>query len=748
MRWNGARIALLLVLAVWCAVAAPLAFGERTLVLRDVLTTHLPYKWFGAEALARGEIPAFNPTWALGQPFRGNPNALPFYPGNLLYLVLPFWSAFGLHYMLHWLLAFLGMRRLAAGLGQSLEAALLAGLAYAGSGLMVSMLTFYNLLTVGAWAPWVLAGLVRGGRRGIAGGGLACGMMLLGGEPISAALVAVAMLVAASEGRSLRAGLGSCLAVGGIGLAIALPQLVATARVLPFTYRAAHGIEQSLVAVQALHPLRLLELVLPLPWGWPGDLGRFGYWSTIVTPHVPYIYSLHVGVIAAALALAAVGQRRRWALLAGGALLLAWAGGLSGQVTATLTAGLFRYPQKLLLLFTLAAALLAGWGLERALAAPRAARRLAVAGGAGLALALGLWFAQGRFAELLRVMLAKDGNAVLARTQAGSWTLGLAVAGAALAAAAWAVWRARPAGLVVLQLVALLQFSPALPTDAVAHYAQPSPFAARLEPPRSLLHLPMLEPRWEPWPDYRLGTAGMVGAARAGWLSVEPPFGVPFGISYPLAPDLEGMSSPLNVFLSRNLTAASWAVRAGWLRRLAVGWMVRGGAGETEGCDRVESAEHWGTTVSLYRVRDPLPAARWPERLVVAASPVEAYARTVVGPLDERTGLASRAVEHHAGARVELVEWRAGRIVVDVAGEGGLLVLARAYQPLWRARLASGERLATQPADLALLGVEVPAGRQRVVLDVAAWPEALAGGIALAVALAALAALVGGARRP
>jgi len=147
-------------------------------------------------------------------------------------------------------------------------------------------------------------------------------------------------------------------------------------------------------------------------------------------------------------------------------------------------------------------------------------------------------------------------------------------------------------------------------------------------------------------------------------------------------------------------------------------------------------------------VLDPLPAARWPERLEVAASPVEAYARTVLAPPDERTSLASRAVEHHAGAQIELVAWRDGRIVVDVAGEGGLLILARAYQPLWRARLASGERLATQPADLALLGVEVPAGRQRVVLDVAAWPEALAGGIALAVTLAALAALVVGARRP
>ena len=100
-------------LLLWLWVTVPLALGERTLYLRDVFTTHMPLKAFGAAELRQGRIPAFNPTWALGQPFRGNPNALPFYPGNVLYLVLPFWSAFNLHYALHWLLAALAMAALA-----------------------------------------------------------------------------------------------------------------------------------------------------------------------------------------------------------------------------------------------------------------------------------------------------------------------------------------------------------------------------------------------------------------------------------------------------------------------------------------------------------------------------------------------------------------------------------------------------------------------------------------------------------
>ena len=114
----GLKAVALAALALWLWAAVPLAMGWRTLYFRDVFTTHLPVKAFGAAELRAGRIPAFNPGWGLGQPFRGNPNALPFYPGNVLYLILPFWSAFNLHYALHWLLAALTMAALARALGQ------------------------------------------------------------------------------------------------------------------------------------------------------------------------------------------------------------------------------------------------------------------------------------------------------------------------------------------------------------------------------------------------------------------------------------------------------------------------------------------------------------------------------------------------------------------------------------------------------------------------------------------------------
>ena len=107
-------------LVLWAWICAPVVRGGRTFYLRDVFTTHLPLKAFGAAELRQGRIPAFNPDWGLGQPFRGNPNVLAFYPGNVFYRVLPFWIAFNLHYALHWLIAFLTMRSLARGLGHGL----------------------------------------------------------------------------------------------------------------------------------------------------------------------------------------------------------------------------------------------------------------------------------------------------------------------------------------------------------------------------------------------------------------------------------------------------------------------------------------------------------------------------------------------------------------------------------------------------------------------------------------------------
>jgi hypothetical protein len=742
--WRGDRLPLLAIAALWLLFSLPLFLGERTLIQRDVFTTHLAMKAYGAQALAHGAIPAFNPTWALGQPFAGNPNALPFYPGNLLYLALPFWSAFNAHYCLHWLLAFFAFRKLARELEQSALAATFAGLTYAGSGYVLSCLTFYNLIALVAWAPLVLWGLARGGRRGTLWGGLACGMMLLAGEPITAALALVPMALVAVERQGLRRGGFAVFAVGALGLLVALPQVVAAARTFGFTYRGAHGLVAAQAANHALQVPRLLELLLPLPWGWPSELGRFGHWSS-VTPLTPYIYSLHLGIVALAVALAALKLRPRWALLVASSLLLAVLGGFSGELLLELSGGLFRYPQKLLLWTTLGVALLAGWGFDRlSKDGRRAVRALALGAGLSGAAAVGLLALR---APVRSFFLARLGarHEWVAATQQTQWFLSFAAAALLLAAAAWALRRRSWAALVLLQLAALLQLVPMLATDRVAELAPPAPWVGKLDGNRSIALASNAFPRWAE----KIPMRGVESVAE-GWrdvrLDLDPATGALHGLTYPVAPDLDGIYSPLQALLNENLAHFGWPARIQWLRLLGAGWLVRHDDGSpppstAEGpLELVSSESRLRVRGELYRIPDPAPIAFWPQEVFPAASPIQALAMVNRFPDPLASVAASRAVEHRPGGRVELLESRDDTLRLAVTSEGGLLVVQRAYFPILEARLAGGRRLPTQPVDLVLLGIEVPPGTHEIRVATSHRPEVLAGLVSLVtLALAGLA---------
>jgi len=759
-RERGDRLALLVLAAIWLLFSLPLLRGEKTLILRDILTTHLPMKAYGAAALAHGTIPAFNPTWALGQPFAGNPNTLAFYPGNVLYLLLPFWSAFNAHYCLHWLLAFIAFRKLARELEQSALAATMAALTYAGSGYFLSCLTFYNLIAVVAWLPLVLWGLARGGRRGTLWGGIACGMMLLAGEPVTAALALVPMALVAMERQGFRRGFLSVLVVGGLGLLVALPQVVATARTFGFTYRGTHGLVAAQASNHALQVPRLLELLLPLPWGWPTELGRFGYWS-IVTPITPYIYSLHFGVVALGLALCTLRRRWRWALLVGASLLLAVLGGLSGELLLSLSGGLFRYPQKLLIWTTAGAALLAGWGVDRLLLPgrsgevgetgeltaarrARAVRGLALGAGLAASAALTLLLLRSAFRALFMARFGAR-HEWIAATQQTQWVLGFGCAALLLAGAAWAVRRRSGVGLVALQALALLQLVPMVTTDRIAALAPPAPWVALLGSTRSVALVSNAFPQWSQKVPTR-GVETVVEGWRDARLDLDPATGALHGLTYPLAPDLDGIFSPLQPLLYENLARFGWPARIQWLRLLGAAWLVRHDDGlPPPPLERVAAESRLGVRGELYRIPDPAPVAFWPQEVLAAASPIRALAMVMHLPDPLASAVASRAVKHHPGGRVELLAAEDDSLRISVAGDGGLLVVQRAYFPIIEARLEDGRRLPTQPVDLVLLGVEVPAGRHEIRIGTSSRPEAVAGGISVLVFV--LAAVVGW-RRP
>src|ERR1700682_2334754 len=105
---SGERVAWVLLLAGGCSLAAVFGF----FFFRDNFSTHYPFKFVSAAAWRAGTIPWWNLTDGGGQPLAANPNALTFYPDNILYLLLPPHVAFNLHFLIHLIAGWFAMRTL------------------------------------------------------------------------------------------------------------------------------------------------------------------------------------------------------------------------------------------------------------------------------------------------------------------------------------------------------------------------------------------------------------------------------------------------------------------------------------------------------------------------------------------------------------------------------------------------------------------------------------------------------------
>jgi hypothetical protein len=292
-------------------------------------------------------------------------------------------------------------------------------------------------------------------------------------------------------------------------------------------------------------------------------------------------------------------------------------------------------------------------------------------------------------------------------------------------------------------------------TDATDFYRTPGAWPRRLGPGTAVLDSSLAVPPWAPDPPYRLpyGPRTAVERFKAQDLSAAP--GVLHGLTYPLAPDLEGMHTLLFKPMLDALPALDWEQRVRWFRSVGLQAIVVFDekvfeAPGVPGLRLLDRTERWGVETRLYAVADPAPAAWWPRRILPAATPEEARRIVTLNPdpvAEVAADTAKLDLPHDPAGSVRLLSSTADRIEIETEGGGGVAVIRRAWQPLFVAREAgeAGEgedrRLETLPVNLNLLGVQVPAGRHRVVLEVSDWPEITAGCAALAVFVASAAAL-------
>jgi hypothetical protein len=764
----------LLLVAVW-----PLVAGGRTLYLRDAANTHLPAKWSQAEAMRDGRLPLIDPLRDGGQPALGNPNTVPLYPDNLLYLAAPTLWAFNAHFWLHLLLAPWAFFWLARVWGLGTRAAWAAGVCYVASGFFLSSLNLYNLVAGYALAPALVAAALRLAepgrhRRRLALLALLWALVLLAGDPMTAAVALAAALAAMAARAGWRAPVRASpwLALG-LGTLLAAPQLVEFLRILPTSFRGHLGYSAAAAVEASWHPARLFGWLVPFPFGGP-DLAFWG--QRLFGGDLPLLFALYPGVAALALALAAgpprggeAGAAGRWAwgLIAAGLFLAL--GGHNPVVRGLMAlpaADLLRLPVKLWLLVALGAALLCGRGFERAFGGGRR-RPLALALAAVGSLLAALWLALNVAPAAARAALAAvapgAGEGFIDH-QRLRWA-GLCLAGLGLVAACGALLRlaARRPGLAGALLVALhvasqlLLLRPLLAQDEAALYARPPSLLARLPPDARLVHavpgglFGPVDATAAAYPDARL-----LWYQRQTRQQLFPATGRLWGRRYELTRSPEGLDSFLSRATAQTLPGLEDRSRLRLLAASGVDHLLltRPLAADAEAAaELLYGGEGGGEAEALriYRLRPPPPEVffagsvhRAPHlngalsRLLEPSfDPLAEVVLPGTGSPTSESPMMGSAVKGPPG-RVEVVA--AGpeslRLTVEAPGPGALVV-HRAHLPLWRAEV-DGRPVPIVAANIHRMGIELTAGRHSVRLWVdrrPLWAAALVAGVAALVLL-------------
>jgi hypothetical protein len=349
---------------------------------------------FAAREVRQGRFPAWNPYI-----FEGSFQLPALYPPDLLHALWPSPVFVSWLLTLHLPLAALAAYWLVQELGASRVGAFVAGGVYALGGFALSCLNLYVFLQALALAPFV-AGLLR--RAALRGGRVTVAAALVLATALSTLaveFVAQALLLGLLLGglaRPARDGLGRLALATALGIGLAGLPLALTVGLLPETVRGA-GFTREVALGNAVHPVVLLQALLPNLFGLPQAPAEAWWGGRFFTKGLPYFLSLYVGPLVlalAALGARAIGGRARAAILGLGVLGLWYAlgdwGGLATAAARLPLASAFRFPSKALLLPYLGLAVAAGFGADRLWRERGAWTPLAwLASGAG-ALALGV----------------------------------------------------------------------------------------------------------------------------------------------------------------------------------------------------------------------------------------------------------------------------------------------------------------------------------------------------------------------
>ncbi len=276
-------------------------FGE-TFFYRDLYQHFVPTKKLFTQILKSGQLPLWNPYLHGGQPFLAEINFSILYPSNVLYLILPFYTAFNINILVHLMFGAAGAYCLARFTGMSPYASFLCGVVFSFCGYSLSQINLLSRLLAYPYIPWLCLlwhrFLFEKKFQWFILSAIFATFQILAGTPEWTLIAFLLMFIWSlgfpydiSNWRKILA----LIFLGIVTLLFSSVQIIPTSEMLAVSSRS-QKVTFEAFSFWSIHFQRLPEMILPNFLGRTDTLSAIDYWgSRIENLRFPYILSLYFG---------------------------------------------------------------------------------------------------------------------------------------------------------------------------------------------------------------------------------------------------------------------------------------------------------------------------------------------------------------------------------------------------------------------------------------------------------------------
>ena len=272
---------------------------------RDLGLMFYPMRFSLAESFRSGELPLWDRHVGMGFPMMANFQSGAFYVPNLLFLLLPFFSAIRAIFLFHYLVAAIGAYLLCRRWKYPSYLAVVGALLFTLGGTVVSLSNLLNHFQAAVWLPWVLffweRCLQRQSWKNITVLTLVVLLQFLAGSPELYAMTMVLVLLDGARCRALASrpsysrGLILLLTVNLLTIGLAMVQVLPTLELLQESRRAKFSLPFQLAASWSLRPSQLLNLFF-LDREVVAE--RLNAMEILFEPTLPFFVSYYMGAFA------------------------------------------------------------------------------------------------------------------------------------------------------------------------------------------------------------------------------------------------------------------------------------------------------------------------------------------------------------------------------------------------------------------------------------------------------------------